>query len=109
MENASETVQKIADMMNNGSFDHHGMAWLGDCMEAYSHSVTALLNAIGAFMGKHYVIANAWMLQVTKGIRRCEVRFSRRGREASPLNKHNYDALRLSDVVLCIIQFLEPT
>lgn len=108
MENASETVVKIANMISEGSLDPHGTEWLGECMEAYSHSVSALLNAISTFMAEDYVVADAWMTQVTKGIRRCEMRFSRRGKEASPLKKHNYDVLQLSDVAVCIIHFIEP-
>ncbi|RVX14552.1 putative invertase inhibitor [Vitis vinifera] len=108
VENASNTVLKIANMMNSGTFDHHDMGCLEDCMETYSHSVTALLNSIGAFMAKHYGVANTWMLQVTKGTRRCELGFSRGRKEASPLKKENSNILRLSDIALCIIQFLEP-
>lgn len=108
VENASNTVLKIANMMNSGTFDHHDMSCLEDCMETYSHSVASLLNAVGAFMARQYNVANTWMSQVTKGIRRCEQGFSRGRKETSPLKKQNYNILQLSDIVLCIIQFLEP-
>ncbi|KAK2988095.1 hypothetical protein RJ640_023844 [Escallonia rubra] len=104
--NATATISTIENMFSGGAFDPFARQCLLDCLELYSDAVPMLEQAVAAFLEGQFDTANLFMSAVMEAAATCEVGFSEKEGEVTPLTGENYDLFELSDIALCIINLL---
>ncbi|KAK3016758.1 hypothetical protein RJ639_006431 [Escallonia herrerae] len=104
--NATATISTIESMLSGGAFDPFARQCLLDCLELYSDAVSVLEQSAAAFLEGQFDTANLLMSAVMEAAVTCEVGFSEKEGEVTPLTEENYDLFELSDIALCIINLL---
>ncbi|KAL7166939.1 hypothetical protein ACSBR2_037575 [Camellia fascicularis] len=105
LENATDTISSIDEMLSSGQFDTFALECLKDCLELYGDSVPMLVNSIGAFLFEEYDAASLLLSAVMETTLMCEDGFGEKG-EVSLLTEENYSLMQLGDIALCIINLL---
>ena len=89
LQNATNTLSIIKELLNNESLGPSSLACLRDCSLLYSDGVVTQVDTIGAFLSGQYGNAGAWVNAVMEGATTCEEGFQDM-EEVSLLTKHNY-------------------
>ncbi|XVF52427.1 hypothetical protein PTKIN_Ptkin05aG0017100 [Pterospermum kingtungense] len=105
LQNATNTLSVIKELLNNETLGPFSTACLRDCSLLYSDCVVTLVDSIGAFLAGRYGNAGTWVTAVMDGAETCEEGFQDM-EEVSPLTKQNYSLFQLCDVALCIMNLL---
>lgn len=106
LDNATNTISSIKQLLTNKTSDPFASACLKDCLGVYSESVTGLVDSIAAFLEKHYDTARVCLSAVMEMPTTCEDGFKEKGGAVSPLENENYSLFQLSDIALCITHLL---
>ncbi|KAK6275090.1 PREDICTED: putative invertase inhibitor [Theobroma cacao] len=106
LQNATNTLSIIKELVNNETLGPSSLACLSDCSLLYSDGVVTLVDTVGAFLTGQYGNADAWVSAVMQGTATCEEGFQDM-ELVSPLTKENYSLFQLCDVLLCIMNLLD--
>ncbi|XWS49625.1 hypothetical protein CRYUN_Cryun12cG0019200 [Craigia yunnanensis] len=101
LQNATNTLSIIQELLNNETLGPFSSACLRDCSLLYSDQVVTLVDTIGAFFTGQYGNAGVWVSAVMEGTTTCEKGFQDM-EEVSPLTK-----LQSFPVMLCCLMHHE--
>ncbi|KAH7514337.1 hypothetical protein FEM48_Zijuj11G0078100 [Ziziphus jujuba var. spinosa] len=106
LDNATNTISIIEQLLTNKTLDPFALACLEDCSEHYSEAITTLKDSIKIFLEKDYDTARRLLTVVMTAVTTCEDCFKDKEGVVSPLENENYSLFQLSDIALCIVHLL---
>ncbi|XP_050231221.1 putative invertase inhibitor [Mercurialis annua] len=106
LENATTTVTRVKSLLGTEGFDPFSIGCLEKCLILYGDALVALVDGVADFLTGHYGNAKLRMRTVLEETIKCENSFKEKKGVVSPLSVENFNFLHLSDIALCIMNWL---